>query len=60
MAREEQSDSEDDIQRFASRDHYDIGMNALNLSVEARVHNEKMELLAFGIGHMLAAIARKR
>lgn len=60
MAGEESSFDEDGIKRFTSRDHYDFGLNALNMVFTAQEHDEKMELLAFGIGHMLAAIARKK
>lgn len=60
MAGEESPDTEDDIQRFTSRDHYDFGLNALNMVFTSQVHDEKMELLAYSIGHMLASIARKK
>lgn len=60
MAGEESFDAEDGVKRWTSRDHYDFGLNALDMVFTAQKHDEKMELLAFSIAHMLGAIARKK
>lgn len=54
------TEDEDGIVRFSSRDHYDLGRNAMDMAFTTQVHNEKMELMTLGIAHMLAAIARKK